>query len=309
MEFLLAYILIAAFIVDWILGDPKHLPHLIVGFGRLIHIGENILNKAPKRGFKGALLCISLTTLAYAVPEIVLTLLLETNLSITYFLLSCTLLFFCLANRTLVTEARKVFRVLKQDGLTAGRRQVGFIVGRDTSQLSENEVRAAALETVSENLSDGVIAPLFYFLLFGVPGAMSYKMINTLDSMLGYRNKRYAKFGKFSARLDDVANFLPARITALLMLLSQMKLRGLTFVTREARRHKSPNAGYPEAALAYILNCQFGGPSRYQGQLVDKEFIGTNSRLFTDQDIELACKINLVVSIIFIALSLVILSL
>ncbi|MCH2191354.1 MAG: adenosylcobinamide-phosphate synthase CbiB, partial [Gammaproteobacteria bacterium] len=173
-------------------------------------------------------------------------------------------------------------------------------VGRETNTLTENEVKAATLETVSENLSDGVIAPLFYFVLFGVPGAMAYKMINTLDSMIGYRSERHEQFGKFAARLDDIANFIPARLTAILMLASQSKIDGLTFVLREAVKHKSPNAGYPEAALAYILNCRFGGPSYYNGELVEKAYIGTSARAFEHQDIHIATRINLISSILFI---------
>ncbi len=305
MEFLPSYILIVAFLADWFFGDPKRLPHLIVGYGRIITIGEKILNKGRQRVLKGALLCLCLVVLSFLLAKIILNTL-QQNSIIAYFVLSCLVLFYCLANKTLVVEGRKVFTVLDQQGLEAGRRQVAFIVGRDTSKLSENEVRAAALETVSENLSDGVIAPIFYFAIFGVPGAMAYKMINTLDSMLGYRTQRYAKFGMFSARLDDFANYIPARITALLMLVSQAKLQGLPFVIREAKRHKSPNAGYPEAALAYILNCQFGGPSSYQGQLLDKQFIGNNKRPFFNKDIQQASRVNLFVSIIFIVFSLAI---
>ena len=132
-------------------------------------------------------------------------------------------------------------------------------MGRDTSQLSAQEVRTAALETLAENLSDGVIAPLFWFALLGTPGMLAYKMVNTLDSMVGYRTERYKDFGCWAARIDDVANYIPARLTALLMVIASGKLSLMKFVWKNGRKHASPNSGYPEAALAGILNCRFGG--------------------------------------------------
>ena len=145
--------------------------------------------------------------------------------------------------------------------LDEGRRQVGRIVGRDTSALSAQEVRTAALETLAENLSDGVIAPLFWYAVLGVPGMMAYKMVNTLDSMIGYRNERYRQFGCIAARIDDVANYIPARLTALLMIIVSGRLSLFRFVGKYGSRHASPNSGYPEAALAGILNCRFGAMS------------------------------------------------
>jgi len=128
-------------------------------------------------------------------------------------------LFYCLANKTLVDEGKAVFKALKNDGLEAGRKRLSWIVGRETTNLTPQQIRKATFETMSENLSDGVIAPLFYFLLFGIPGALVYKMINTLDSMIGYKSDRYEQFGKFAAKLDDVVNYIPARLTAVFMLL------------------------------------------------------------------------------------------
>lgn len=168
------------------------------------------------------------------------------------------LIFYCLAGTTLVREVRMVFKAVDRS-LEEGRMQVARIVGRDTSALSEQEVRTAALETLAENLSDGVVAPLFWYLLLGVPGMLAYKMVNTLDSMVGYKNERYRRFGCFAARLDDVANYIPARLTAFLMVLVSGRLSLFAFVGRYGSQHASPNSGYPEAALAGILNCRFGG--------------------------------------------------
>ena len=223
------------------------------------------------------------------------------------------LIFYCLAGTTLIREVRQVFLALDRS-LDEGRRQVARIVGRDTSELSAQEVRTAALETLAENLSDGVIAPLFWLAVGGVPAMLTYKMINTQDSMIGYRTLRYRDFGCWAARIDDIANFIPARLTALLMVLGYKVLRLLgykvlrllgykvstttephgliTFVFKYGRRHASPNSGYPEAALAGILDCRFGGPHYYFGELVEKPYIGENERPLTTNDMLTAVRIN-----------------
>ena len=185
-----------------------------------------------------------------------------------------------------------MFRVLREAGLEAGRRQLSRIVGRDTGELSVQQVRIGALESLSENLSDGVIAPLFWYALAGVPGMMTYKMVNTLDSMIGYRSERYEHFDKWAARLDDLANWLPARLIVLLMALADPGFRGLAAAFRYGNRHKSPNSGYPEAALAGILDCRFGGPHHYGGKWVDKPYIGENDRPISDEEISCVVRIN-----------------
>ncbi len=219
---------------------------------------------------------------------------------------SVLFLFFGLANRTLIVEGRMVFEVLDKQGLDAGRKQLARIVGRDTSNLSAQQIRTATLETMAENLSDGVVAPLFYYLLAGVPGIMCYKMINTMDSMIGYKNDRYILFGRFAARLDDVANYVPARLTAFFMALSGLSWRALYYVFTFGGKHASPNAGYPEAALAGLLNARFGGPNVYHGQLVDKPYIGFNTKEFTYSDFKIAARTNLLVFVLCILTSVVI---
>ena len=184
-----------------------------------------------------------------------------------------------------------VFRAV-DESLEAGRRQVARIVGRDTSRLSVQQVRTAALETLAENLSDGVVAPLFWYSLLGVPGMLAYKMVNTLDSMIGYKNDRYRAFGCFAARLDDVANYLPARLTALLMLCVSGCLSRWRFLLAYGPKHASPNSGYPEAALAAILDCRFGGPNYYFGERVEKPYIGTADRELTAADVHRAITVN-----------------
>lgn len=209
------------------------------------------------------------------------------------------LIFFCLAGTTLVREVKMVFRAVDRS-LDEGRRQVGRIVGRDTASLSAQEIRTAALETLAENLSDGVIAPLFWYMILGVPGMLAYKMVNTLDSMTGYRNERFCDFGRWAARIDDFANYLPARITAFLMVVASGRLSLLAFVRRYGRCHASPNSGYPEAALAGILGCRFGGAHDYFGETVYKPFIGENPRELTSRDMTVAIRINRIAEILMI---------
>ncbi len=293
------YILLIAFILDSLLGDPRWMPHLIVLFGKAISKGEKFLNNDPYRSLKGSLLVVVLVTASYVTPYFLLGWLSGLNLIVAD-ICAVVLLFYCLANRTLIKEGKAVFYTLNDAGLEAGRKRLSWIVGRDTSKLNEQQIRTATLETLSENLSDGVIAPLFYYFILGVPGALAYKMINTLDSMIGYKSDRYQSFGMFAAKLDDVANYIPARVTAILMLVVTVKLKGLSFLFREGKKHASPNAGYPEAALAYILNCQFGGPNEYQGKLVNKPYIGSKQRLLTDRDLKTAVYVNWASGVLFI---------
>ena len=211
------------------------------------------------------------------------------------------MVFIGLAGTSLIKEGKAVFEQL-DISLHAGQKQVARIVGRETSTLDAQKVRAAALETMAENLSDGVVAPLFWFLVAGVPGMMAYKMVNTLDSMIGYKSDRYLKFGAFAARLDDVANYIPARITAALMVLLSFNSRAAKFVVIYGRNHSSPNAGYPEAALAGILNGRFGGSNTYYGKVVEKPFIGEVDKRFTNDDINRAIAINRRVEVVMVLL-------
>ena len=247
--------LLVGWLLDLLLGDPVWLPHPVVGFGKAIAFGEHHFNRGSYRKIKGAIMAVILIIATYAVGLVI-----NTHLPVINFLI----VFFCLAGTTLIREVRAVFLALDRS-LDEGRRQVARIVGRDTSELSAQEVRTAALETLAENLSDGVIAPLFWFAVLGVPGMLAYKMINTLDSMIGYRTERYRDFGCWAARIDDIANYIPARLTALLMVIAAGKPRLMRFVWQNGRKHASPNSGYPEAALAGILDCRFGGPHYYFG--------------------------------------------
>ncbi len=287
--------LLCGWLLDLLLGDPRWLPHPVVWFGQLIARGEKRLNSGSHRRLKGGLLATGLivsvfilTSLLRHVAQLLPSLF---GVDVGVMTLDTIMVFYCLAGTTLIREVRAVFAAVDRS-VEEGRRQVSRIVGRDTSQLSAQEVRTAALETLSENLSDGVIAPLFWLALLGTPGMMAYKMVNTLDSMIGYRTARYKAFGCCAARIDDVANYLPARLTALLMVLAAGRPGLLRFVRRNGRHHASPNSGYPEAALAAILDCRFGGPHYYFGQVFDKPYIGSNDRQLTTADMERAVRVN-----------------
>lgn len=282
--------LLFGFGLDQLFGDPEKLPHPIVGFGHLISFGEKRLNRGNFLFAKGAFMAISLTVSVYLITHLII--IVTTNYNYIFnLLLTAIIVFYCLSARTLRREVRQVFEALEQS-TDAGRKQLSRIVGRDTATLEPQQIRSAALETLAENLSDGVIAPLFWLGVLGVPGMLTYKMINTLDSMIGYKNDRYFHFGKFAARLDDVANYIPARITAVLMLLVTADISKISFVLKNGSQHSSPNSGYPEAALAAILNCRFGGPNSYFGKIVEKPFIGNNIKVFQLADMKKALQVN-----------------
>ncbi len=316
--------LLIGWLLDLMVGDPQRLPHPVVWFGKMIAACERKLNRGTNRKLKGALTAFGLILFVF-----VFTWMLRKVLD-TYalYLFDAIAIFYCLAGTTLIREVRAVFLALDRS-LDEGRRQVARIVGRDTSELSAQEVRTAALETLAENLSDGVIAPLFWLAILGTPGMLAYKMVNTLDSMIGYKTDRYRAFGCWAAHIDDIANYIPARLTAFLMVLPRLVtinthggskfLRPsgskrtkferftfhsslFTFVRTNGRCHASPNSGYPEAALAAILNCRFGGPHYYFGELFDKPYIGTNGRLLTTEDMKKAVRVNRTAEVLMVAI-------
>ena len=298
--------LLIGWLLDLMVGDPQRLPHPVVWFGKMIAACERKLNRGTNRKLKGALTAVGLILFVF-----VFTWMLRKVLGcFALYLFDAIAIFYGLAGTTLIREVRAVFLALDRS-LDEGRRQVARIVGRDTSELSAQEVRTAALETLAENLSDGVIAPLFWLAILGTPGMLAYKMVNTLDSMIGYKTDRYRAFGCWAAHIDDIANYIPARLTALLMLtFSPPKLGGvrgglnrLKFVRKYGRNHASPNSGYPEAALAAILDSRFGGPHYYFGELFDKPYIGTNERPLTTEDMKTAVRVNRMAEVLMVILT------
>lgn len=286
--------LVVGYLLDLLLGDPRWLPHPVRLFGHMIAFGEKRWNKGANRLLKGAVmtvvLCLGVYAFFYYLQEVLPVW--------ARYIFNSIFIFYGLANKSLLQEGKAVYDALYRQGLEAGRKRLSWIVGRDTSKLEENQIRIAVLETLSENLSDGVIAPLCFYAVGGVPGMMLYKMINTLDSMIGYKHERYLYFGRFAARLDDVANYIPARITAFLMVVVTGSVRGWQYIFKYGHQHASPNSGYPEAALAGILNCRFGGPNVYHGVLVEKPYIGGQQRVIQHEELRKVMFINHAVTFI-----------
>jgi adenosylcobinamide-phosphate synthase len=295
--------LLSGFVMDKLFGDPRWLPHPVVWFGKSISFCERTLNRKSGLVLKGALVVMVLVLLVFVSLSIIMVISYQANPALGV-VVEAIFIFYGLAGTTLIREGRAVFDKLNKS-LQAARVQVSRIVGRETATLSRNQIQAATLETLAENLSDGVVAPLFWYAIAGVPGMMAYKMVNTLDSMIGYKNERYLHFGRVAARLDDLANFVPARVTAVLMALCNGSCRAVRFIFRYGRAHSSPNAGYPEAALAGILNVRFGGSHTYFGKLVQKPFIGNNQRDFTQEDLSVTVRTNRLVELCMILLLLI----
>ena len=292
--------LLMGVLADALLGDPAWLPHIVVKFGWLISTAERWFNEGAHRRLKGALTALFLIGCTYILFWWFIPFCYGLNLWLGVGV-SAIFIFYFLAGKTLIKEVRMVFQAL-DESLEKGRIQLSRIVGRDTANLDAQEIRTAALETLAENLSDGVIAPLFWYMLLGVPGMAAYKMINTLDSMIGYKTERYRDFGCWAAHIDDIANWIPARLTALLMVLSAGRPGLLRFVHKYGRQHASPNSGYPESALAGILDCRFGGTHTYFGQEFYKPYIGENPRELTTKDARQAIRINVISEVIMVIL-------
>lgn len=304
--------------LDLLFGDPERLPHPVVYMGKWISFGEHRLNKGRHRMLKGAVFAVASIVLIYVLTWLVFNQLGQFVMwqnsmwwTLLYSLLAAVVVFFCLAGKTLRREVRMVFEAVDRS-IEDGRTQVARIVGRDTSALNAQEIRTAALETLAENLSDGVIAPLFWFVLLGVPGMLTYKMINTLDSMIGYHSERYREFGCWAAHIDDIVNYIPARLTALLMiivapLVGRRNVVHLSrFTLRFGPQHASPNSGWPEAALAAVLDCRFGGPHNYFGEYFYKPYIGTNPRLLTTADMKKSIRLCFLAECLAVALILLV---
>ncbi|WP_300274406.1 adenosylcobinamide-phosphate synthase CbiB [Halomonas sp.] len=281
----LLVLVLAAVALDLAIGDPRRLPHPVVGMGAVIARLERAWNHGTPRArqIRGALMTtlVVMGTWLLAWAAIVLLARLHPWLG---WLAQWWLLASCLAIRGLRDAALAVAVPLASGDLSAARRALAMIVGRDTNGLDEGEVTRGAVETVAENTVDGITAPLFFALLGGAPLALAYKAVNTLDSMVGYRSERYRDFGRASARLDDAANWLPARLTALTLWLGALCLarweRGLrtqgalAATCREAPRHPSPNSGWPEAMVANLLGVQLGGTNRYRGEVSERARLG-----------------------------------
>ncbi len=296
MENYLLIAFVVAIVADSLIGDPYSMPHPIRVFGNAISNIESRLNKGDSRKFKGFVTMLFLVGTTYSIFYVA-QYLVSANI-IVWSIFTAIFVYYGLSNRCLIVEGLKVEKKLIAGDIEGARYQLSMIVGRDTSSLTPSEIRSAVIETLSENLSDGVIAPLLYFVLGGIPLMMSYKMINTLDSMVGYKNERYNDFGYASAKMDDLANFIPARLTALMIVVVSCSLRAARFILNYGNKHSSPNSGYPESAVAGVLDIRLGGANSYFGKIVEKPYIGSNDRPIEHQDVISACMVNTKVSIL-----------
>ena len=292
-----------AVLLDWLVGDPPNWPHPVRFIGWLISNFEKLVRRFSKNLYVGGFVLMFLTV------STVLTLyVLVASVCHPYFLkiLNIYLLYTCLACKCLKDEAIKVKKLIQSDQIEASRKELSYLVGRDTDTLTEEQVLRGIIETVSENTVDGILAPLFYMIvgsLFVFNGislavilALLYKSVNTLDSMVGYMQAPYREIGMISAKTDDLLNFIPARVGAVLMLLAGIFLRlnfrnGFKMMIRDHGNHKSPNCGYPESVTAGLLGIQLGGTNVYFGEQVYKPTIGEKIRAFKVVDIDKSVKI------------------
>ena len=301
--------LLAAFGIDLMLGDPHRLPHPVRGFGRLVMWLEKAWRRpASFLGLHAAGMFFTLTAVGAAAAIVWLSLQLVAGWSWLAAVVTVYWIYTLLAVRSLDDESRAVIRHLEKEDLAAARAQLAMIVGRDTADLDEHEVVRGVVETVAENLNDAVVAPLFYFVIAGPVGIAVYKAANTLDSMVGYKNDRHREFGWASARLDDAMNLIPARLSALLMALASAALRlnavrALGTVLRDASRQPSPNAGYPEAAMAGALGVQLGGVNFYGGCASVKPFLGAPLVPLTVESFRLARRVLYATAALAVGLS------
>lgn len=309
MYFLASYfVLPAAFVLDLILGDPRSVPHPVRWMGSAIEFFEPVFRKIRgHRKMTGALFCAFLVamTLVFAAALLYVALCVHPWMKSG---LEIILIYFCISVRSLEDAAMEIHGCLQQNRVIDARKKVALIVGRDVSQYDKEGLSRAVVETVAENLVDGVISPLFFAVVGGAPLALAYKMVNTLDSMVGYKNEKYIDFGAASARLDDALNFIPARLSVPIISLATHILSGqgrrcLKTAYDEGAHHSSPNAGYPEAAFAGALAVKLNGPNYYNGELIDKPYIGVRFGKTSTADIKKACHIMMLSSFFWLAIA------
>ncbi len=297
--------LLLGFGLDLLIGDPHGWPHIVILYGKLISFLEKQLYERMDKFAGGAVLWIC-TVLAAGLSSWLILFIAWKIHPVVYVIIGALLCWQCLAAKSLKDESDNVYYELTVNGLEAGRHAVSMIVGRDTDVLDEDGVVRAAVETVAENASDGEIAPMFYMALFGPVGGCVYKAVNTMDSMIGYRNERYEHFGTFAAKMDDVFNFIPSRLAALLMI-AAAKLGGFdeegawNIWRRDRRKHASPNSAQTESVMAGALNVRLAGDAVYGGVVHKKEYIGDDIRPIEAEDIHRSHKILMITSLLSLA--------
>lgn len=307
--------IILGFLLDCALGDPQNPFHPIRFLGFLNNMGIKIYDKLNIKNHKlqflfGIFMNLFIVSFTFLSTFLLVKILYKLNFYLG-FVFEIVMSYFVIAPKCLFTESMKIYKELKNKDLPKARLYLSYIVGRDTQNLDEEKIVKATVETISENLSDGVIAPLLFLFLGGIPLAMTYKAINTLDSMVGYRNEKFMYFGKFSARLDDFANFIPARVSAIFMIIATFFLKlnyknAIKIYFRDRYNHLSPNSAHTESVCAGALGIKLGGASIYKGKIVHKKTIGDEIRNTNLNDILLANKIMYTTTLIFILITMVI---
>ncbi|WP_312811467.1 adenosylcobinamide-phosphate synthase CbiB [Sedimentibacter sp.] len=309
--------LIIGYLLDLSFGDPQGFPHPIRLIGKLIYRVEKYLRDKCKNNNDerkaGVILWLTVVIISFLIPFIILLFVYKFSYSIGI-IVESVMIYFILAAKSLRVESMKVYAGLRNNNIIEARRYLSCIVGRDTENLNASSVSRAAVETVAENTSDGVIAPMLFIILGGAPLGFMYKAINTLDSMVGYKNEKYVNMGRFSAIADDAANYIPARISAYLMILASMILKmdyklAYKIYKRDRYNHNSPNSAHTEAVCAGSLNIMLGGDSFYGGIPVHKPTIGDNIREIEIEDIRKANNLMYVTSALCLILGVIILSL
>lgn len=293
------------YIIDLIIGDPYSFPHPVIYIGKLIKCLENNIRKVFKKEkylkFAGFILWFITVGTTYLLTYLIIKL--SKFNSITFLIVNSFIIYTTLATKCLKDEAIKIYDILKSGDIYESRKQLSYIVGRDTNSLNEAEIIRATVETVAENTVDGIISPMFYAFIGGAPLAMAYKAINTLDSMVGYKNDKYINLGFASAKIDDIANYIPARVCIIFMTIASLILRFnykncFKISIRDRKNHKSPNCAYPEGAIAGALGIQLGGTNIYFGKPVYKPTIGDKYREIEIEDIKKTNKIMYLSSIL-----------
>lgn len=296
-----------AYVLDLIFGDPQNIIHPVQIIGKLISFGEKILLKEKYKFFAGIILNLTVLSVTYGVNYIIFR---SAKNSGIFAIIEIYLMYTIFSVNSLAREGNRVYGILKEGNIEKARKDLSYLVSRDTGTMDEKMIIRSTMETISENTVDGIVAPMFYMFIGGLPLGMTYKAVNTLDSMVGYKNEKYMEFGKFSAKVDDVANFIPARITGIFIIIASFILRydyknSFKIFFRDRKNHSSPNSGHAEASVAGALGVQFGGRVSYFGKETKKPTIGDKIKDFELEDIKKNIKIMYVTSF----LSLVIFSL
>lgn len=305
--------ILLGFILDTIIGDPYKLPHPIRWIGSFISILEKLCRKIAKSNtmlmILGAILVFIVVFVSGGITLLVLKL--ASFNKYAYLIVSSVICYYMLAGKSLKTESMKVYKAFENNDTEGARKAVSMIVGRDTQSLTKEGIIKAAVETVAENSSDGVVAPLIYMLIFGPVGGVVYKAVNTMDSMIGYVEEKYFYIGKFAAKLDDVLNYIPARISGILVIISAFILRydyknAFRIFKRDRKKHASPNSAQTESAMAGALGVQLAGDATYFGVVHKKPYIGDKKREIENEDIKRANDIMYTMTIICLVVGLVI---